>query len=583
MSRAHGGFIGRISSVVMTLTILCVVLVYLAARPAATSASPRARPVSSDVPDVTGQVRLAGREVARFETTVNQWSLTCQMNSQVELELAYVRDALNQGNILGAQALLESWISDAKAQGRAGLLSAAEASRFRAGSSRILNSIPSVGRVRNEFHPSTRVPRPVPHPCPTGVSSKATPPPSTDPAATTSLPILDLDNLLRVVLQTAAVGVPHTGFVLSGLIELLWPVSRSNNVTWDQMREYVDQKINQAIDQQTKERLNAELTGLSRVLHNYDVALQDPSNPTFIRENFVSALNHLVSAAPGFAPATRPYLVLPEYTQIYNFLLAQLRDGIVTGPSFGIPPVAVEDYKRQIAADIQSATNHLNVQIAEAHKNVPRPTNNTNYNVLLFSANQNLDLALVPATSDQAFYWKYTDPVKYPEPVHPADPRVLYSPAYGYMPNNGTPSVNGNGKAQINHLTVWGYDRLDAIQVTYGSVTEPKMGGNGGTTTPPAGGSFALGSSAGSRGQITRVYGYAGDVQQALGFIFTKNGTATDSGKITYNKPNNLPYNYSLEFPDEVLGYVKIMGVFPSPYNSAASTIWGFRYADSYG
>lgn len=533
-------------------------------------------------PNVTGQVRRAGREVARFEVTVDRWGLSCQLDSQIELELAYVRDALNQGNILGARALLESWMSDFTALGHAGLFSGAQVTRFEASSGRILGSIPAAGSVNNEFDPTTRVPRPVPRPCPAGVSPKALPPPSTG-ASSLSLPILDLNNFLRVVLANAVGQTPGLGFVLGAMIELLWPVSPGNNVTWDQMREYVDQRINQAIDQQTKETLNAKLTGLSRVLHNYDVALQDPSNPAFIRENFVSALNLLVYDAPAFAPSTRPYLVLPEYTEIYNFLLAQLRDGIVSGPSFGIPPVAVEDYKRQIAADIQTATNHLNAQAAQARNNVPRPPSGPNFNVQLFSAQQNLDLALVPATFDQAFYWKYTNPVTYPNPVHPVDTRALYSPAYGYMPNNGTPSVSGNGKARINHLTVWGYDRLDAIQLIYGSVTEPKMGGNGGTTTPPAGGSFALGSSFGTRGDITRVYGYAGDVQQGLGFIFTKNGVTTDSGKMTYNKPGNPPYNYSLELPDEVLGYVKIMGVFPSPYNSAASTIWGFRYADSYG
>jgi hypothetical protein len=37
----------------------------------------------------------------------------------------------------------------------------------------------------------------------------------------------------------------------------------------------------------------------------------------------------------------------------------------------------------------------------------------------------------------------------------------------------------------------------------------------------------------------------------------------------------------SSRFPDEVLNDVVVMGAFPSPYNSAASTIWRFLYADS--
>jgi hypothetical protein len=50
------------------------------------------------------------------------------------------------------------------------------------------------------------------------------------------------------------------------------------------------------------------------------------------------------------------------------------------------------------------------------------------------------------------FVWNYMDPVKYPNPVDPKHTRVLYSEAYGTIAKNGTPVVDGTGKAPLVHV-----------------------------------------------------------------------------------------------------------------------------------
>ena len=379
-------------------------------------------PPARGEPNITEEVLALRAQVGDLEQVVKSWKLACEMQSEVELDLAYVDDALNQGNILGARALLEAWITESTSYGNEGLMSAAEVSTFDTDATEILNAIPTEGHFDNEFHPSTYVPPPVPAVCsklPVASTKFST---ISTTAAATSLPIEDLNNASRIIFKTALGKVPGVGFVLGALIELLWPTSAGNNVTWQQMSEYVDQKIGQAVDQITKDDLDNKLTGLSGVLHNYEIALQDPSNPTFIRENFVSALNHLTAAAPSFSPRTRPYLVLPEYVQIYNFLLNQLRDGIIFGTSWGIPQVSINDYKAQLASKIVSAGNYVvaqsqasrrqHDQAAQLDRQGQGPTTTSN----LFSYYANLDLALVPAGSDQSFYWRYMDPVQYPDP-----------------------------------------------------------------------------------------------------------------------------------------------------------------------
>ena len=211
-------------------------------------------------------------------------------------------------------------MSEAGALVRSGSVSASEAERFRSDSRQLLGSIPTDGRVNNEFHPTSRVPYPAPHPCPSGRGADAG-------TAAVKPAIADLNSAARIILKVAAGKFSKTyGFVLSALVELLWPSSAPDNVTWDQMSEYVDQQIGQAIDQAQRDHLDALLTGLRLVLHNYEIALQDPSNTAYIREQFGDTLDLLTADAPEFAPKTRPYLVLPEYTQMYNLLLSQLRD-----------------------------------------------------------------------------------------------------------------------------------------------------------------------------------------------------------------------------------------------------------------
>ena len=60
--------------------------------------------VASTDPNVTAQVHSDVSRAAQLEGSVEHLGLSCPVNSEFELDLAYVRDALNQGNILGARA-----------------------------------------------------------------------------------------------------------------------------------------------------------------------------------------------------------------------------------------------------------------------------------------------------------------------------------------------------------------------------------------------------------------------------------------------------------------------------------------------
>jgi hypothetical protein len=94
---------------------------------------------------------------------------------------------------------------------------------------------------------------------------------------------------------------------------------------------------------------------------------------------------------------------------------------------------------------------------------------------------------------DSAAIWPYMNPATYPDPVTVTLTPEIYSDAQGTW--DDTPfKVDTLLQQPITHLTVWGGERIDAMQVAYGGVLGPRMDNtSGGFNTPPSGGDFVNG------------------------------------------------------------------------------------------
>jgi delta endotoxin, N-terminal domain len=540
--------------------------------------------------NVTSQVEGDIVPTEGLESMVDTWGLGCTNSEPLDLGLGYVADAMNQGNFLGAQMLLSALRYSVDSQAQAGLLSAADQAQFDQAETSLQAAVPSQGYDSVDFDPTAPSPA---IQAPTGCGSVVLANLSLEnPNASETKSFWDV---VKILLAGALHEVPEVGGLLAALVEICWPEKEENNVTWDQMQEYVEKAVNEAIDNKTKEDLEATLKGLERVLHNYVVVVGTPTpwdqaTKNNILTNYVSALNLLEHDEPAFQPGTRPYLVLAEYGVMQNMLLAQLRDGIVNGSKFDLSPVSIADYKTQIANQITDATKYVDPQLDAMRKALPNPPSGPHHNIEVYNQKANLNLKMTPAISDIEFYWQYLDPVKYPNPITPVNKRILYTPSYGLIPDANLPKFDGESKAPIVHFTVWGYDRVDAFQLTYGigSKPDPRMGDqeycdpqghcSGGTNNPPHGGSFQAALVGDGHGWITTVSGYSGDVPESFRLVFDNKGTVFDSGTMGANKNSN----FSLSFPGEVLAYALIPGVAGPPYGSANGVILGFRYVDSY-
>jgi len=373
------------------------------------------------------------------------------------------------------------------------------------------------------------------------------------------------------------------------------------------MQNYVTTQINQAIDQTTRDFLNSRLKGLRGVLHNYVIALQS-QDPASIKSEFGKALDALTLEAPSFQPTTRPYIVLPEYVQIMNLLIAQLKDGIEHGASLGIPDTITKDYKAQLVSDLSDGAKYVPKQITAAEESVPKPEpSDDHYTAKLFNNKATVDDALIPAAADPSYFWQFVNVADAPRstPI-PPDTRILYSPAQGCSVDRQpvNPVVT---TLPLTRLTVWGSSSVVvAMQTTYGNSpsAQPRMGqppalytseGAGrtlGSLATPDGGSWANGPGAASMGYITTAYGHtivqttfghAADHPQSVGFVFSKDGKTTDTGLLG---GRNTTANFTDSFSGEVLATVTVVGKYDpgtDDYDSwgANCVVFGWRLASS--
>lgn len=178
--------------------------------------------------------------------------------------------------------------------------------------------------------------------------------------------------------------------------------------------------------------------------------------------------------------------------------------------------------------------------------------------------------------------WEYFDPIQYPLPVQISFERELYSDPCGTCDDSGPIRLLSSSppKESMEQVTVWGWDRIDAIKVDYpdgqgpdGITTTGRMGdSSGGSSSPPVGGVFSARSYL-----INSVWVGYGDIVDALSFGFSDgSSTSTMRGLASQGYES---YTFSVS-EDNHLSSIHINGV-SSFYGSADCIVIGYRYIPS--
>ena len=387
----------------------------------------------------------------------------------------------------------------------------------------------------------------------------------------------DWNNAAEVAIETALGEIPVVGSFLSALLQIFWP--KSGEDIWSEIKSQVEQLINQRFDQDTYEKVQASLAGLNNNMNDYLTALQaGKGDPNYISEVWNVADGDFDQQLPTFQLSSYQLLLLPLFAQFANLNLTLLRDGVQNGASWGWTPAIIASNTQKLTSKITAYTQYAQQIYQQGYNNILANTPTDNHNCQPFRAVNNYVRQMTLSVYDFTWLWPYFDVTKYPKPVNVYLDREIYSDPVGTADDSGAINLPSVPTQPISQITVWGWDRIDAAQVSYpagggpgGVTTTARMGDqNGGSNAPPYGGVFNV-----STNPVTVAAGLSGSILNAFTFTFKDD---SNSGQLGGNYPGGGPFSFS--YTGEILSRIHINGV-SNYYGSADCAVFGFKYERS--
>lgn len=366
--------------------------------------------------------------------------------------------------------------------------------------------------------------------------------------------------------------VPDVGPLLAALVYIFWPSSQED--IWAEIEQQVEQLINQKIDQLVYQQVQDDLSGLQNALNDYLAAIQTGDLNT-IPIYWITADTAFDEALPHFQSAGYELLLLPLFAQFANLNLSLLRDGVLSGASWGWNVSDQQMIAKKLTNAVSNFTQYANQTFQTGLKNVINSTQPNGHNTEPFQTVNNFVRQMTLSVLDFVTMWPYFDASTYPNPVTIYLSREIYSDPVGTADDSGQIVLPTNPTQPIKQITVWGWDRIDAVQLLYpegggpdGVTQTARMGDqDGGSNKPPYGGVLDVSSN-----PVTTAAGLSGDILNAFQFTFQDGSTTPQMGG---NYPGGSPFSFS--YTGEILSSIHINGVSNS-YKSADCAIFGFKY-----
>ncbi|HEX8178197.1 MAG TPA: insecticidal delta-endotoxin Cry8Ea1 family protein [Pyrinomonadaceae bacterium] len=369
--------------------------------------------------------------------------------------------------------------------------------------------------------------------------------------------------------------VPEVGSILGALVYIFWPHSGEN--VWAEIEKQVEQLIDEKIDELVYQQVTDDLSGLNNVLNDYLSAVQtgDLAN---ISEQWIIASSLFDEQLPHFQSSGYEILLLPLFAQFVNLNLSLLRDGVLFGAGWGWNQAYQQSVSTKLTNNISAFTQYSNKYYQQGQQDMAKKTKKNYHKCEPFRSVNTYVRQMTLGVLDFIQLWPYFDPTKYPDPVSVYLDREIYSDPVGTCDDSGAIKLPSPPTQPISQITVWAWDRIDAVQVAYpagggpGGVTKTARMGDksGGSNQPPHGGVFKV-----SNNPVTVAAGLSGDILNALTFTF-KDGTNT--GKLGGNYPGGGHFSFS--YTGEILSSIHINGV-SQYYGSADCAVFGFKYEQS--
>lgn len=389
----------------------------------------------------------------------------------------------------------------------------------------------------------------------------------------------DYNSVARRAVTSALRKIPRAGFLISALVDILWP---NGDGVWEQIEAKVEALINQKIADHVFEDVKDALEGLHAVLEEYAYATNSehlyPS--ASISTIFTSVENHFRHDEPRFRSPGYDLLLLPLFAQFATMHLSLLRDGAFPVDNWQRTEIEITRTKDLLNAAIKSYTKHVDDTFAKSLADIRARNPNYAKDPVQFNVVNAWIREITLTVLDFRYQWDFFNQISTSsKPIQTTPVREIYSDAVGKA--NGSNNVFNPPSAAptqaIHKITVWGWDRIDAVIVEY-----PANGGPGGISTTGRMGNASGGSMTDGGGQfdltqkpIKAVKTLTGDILNTMWFQFSDDSWSNQLGG-KYVAPTPTRENI-FSYPGEILSSVKIMGM-SNFYKSADCAIFGFKF-----
>lgn len=368
--------------------------------------------------------------------------------------------------------------------------------------------------------------------------------------------------------------IPYVGHILSDLTETFWP--DSDNSVWDEMESEVEALIDQELDHLVYTQVNDTLTGLSAALDDYIEAV-NVNDPATISQYWTAVRVVFDDQLPNFQAATYEVLLLPLFAQAVNMYLSLLRDGALYGTTWGWDQASQDAVASDLSEAIPTYVSYAKTYFVKGLNDVALKTTKNDHDCQPFRSVNQYTRQMTLGVADFGQLWPFFDVTKFPSGKNVYLGREIYSDPVGTCDDSGNIVLPAGPAKPPNQITVWGWDRIDAVQLTYpsghgpgGVTTTARMGDqSGGSNQSPHGGVFDVRDN-----PVTIAAGLSGDILNAFNFWFQD---GTDSGKLGGNAGGGSHFSFS--YDRHILSSIHINGV-SDYYKSADCAVFGFRYQE---
>ncbi|GAB3279399.1 insecticidal delta-endotoxin Cry8Ea1 family protein [Larkinella harenae] len=393
---------------------------------------------------------------------------------------------------------------------------------------------------------------------------------------------IDWNDAAKTVITTGIEMIPEAGEILGPLVDIFWP--KSGEDVWSQVKNQVIALVTSQITDEVYGRVTGNLAGLKNVsgnylneINNFNAIIQDDPTKDYgktLRDYWIDLSDDFDLYLPNFQEQGFELPLLGLFAQFANMHLSVLRDMVISGKKWGFTDKQVQDQATKLTASIQKYQSWVDEIGGIGRSRIVNSTKRNDHNCEPFRTVNHWDREM----SFKVFYfrdaWPYFDATVYPNGSKDRLTREIYTDPMGTCDNSGNIVMATPTATQFpTNLSVWGGDRVNAVQLTYpansgpGGVTQTKrMGANGGSNQ----GNLPISPN----NPITLARVTFGDIVNSMQFVFNDGTTTNDFGGKFGSQ------GAAWQYANMALSSMHINGV-SGFYGSADCIVFGFQYWNS--